>query len=255
MTALITGGSSGMGLEYSRQLAAKGYDLLIVSNQQQQIDDACAELSSKYNVKVTGRYQNLASDTAADELYNWCKESGIVVDVLINNAGMFFWKELHPEELGRVDAIMKLHMTTPVRLTILFGEDMKQRRSGHILIVSSMAAKLPMPGITLYSATKAFLRSFGKSMYFELKPYNVGLTVICPAAIATPLYNLKENLMNFAVKIRVIRTPEWLVRRALKCMFAGRRCVSPDIMNVYLPPLIAILPHFLVNKIWKKYKK
>jgi len=244
-----------MGLEYARQLAAKGYDLLIVSNQQQQIDEACAELSSKYGVQVTGRYQNLADDNAAEELHDWCKNTGIDVDVLINNAGMFFWKELHPEDLGRVDAMMKLHMLTPVRLTVLFGEDMKQRGSGYILLVSSLASKLPVPGITTYSATKAFLRSFGKSMYFELKPYNVGLTVVCPAAIATPLYNLKENLMNFAVGIRVIKTPQWLVKRALKAMFARRRAISPDIMNVYLPPLIAILPHFLVSKLWTKFKK
>jgi short-subunit dehydrogenase len=99
--------------------------------------------------------------SAADELFAWCQSRGLVPDVLVNNAGMFFFKELTSADLGRVQAMLNLHVGTVTRLSILFGESMKQRGSGYILIVSSMAARLPTPGITIYSATKAYLRSLG----------------------------------------------------------------------------------------------
>ena len=254
MRALITGGSSGMGLEYARQLAAKGYDLLLVSNQQEELDKAASALSKAYQVDVIGHFQDLATETAAEELYQFCQAENLQIDVLINNAGMFFFEELTAENQAKALTMMRLHIFTPTRLCILFGEAMKQRGSGYILNVSSMAAKLPCPGITTYSATKAYLKSFSKSMYYELRPYGVGLTVVCPAAIDTPLYKLKPSLLKLGVKIGLIGTPQWLVRRALRGMFHKRRVVKPGFMNAYLPPLIAILPKRLVDKLWKKYK-
>lgn len=150
--------------------------------------------------------------------------------------------------------MLNLHILTPTRLCILFGEEMKRRGHGYILNMSSMAAKLPMPGITLYSATKAYLKSFSKSLYFEMRPYGVGVTTVCPGAIATPLYNLNEKLMKFAVRIGVIGTPQWLVRRALRRMFRKRRVVRPGFMNYWLPPIINSLPKWLVNRIWLKLR-
>lgn len=254
MRALITGGSSGMGLEYARQLAAKGYDLLLVSNQQEELTKAASALSKAYQVDVIGHFQDLATETAAEDLFKFCQAENLQIDVLINNAGMFFFEELTTENQAKALTMLRLHIFTPTRLCILFGEEMKQRRSGFILNVSSMAAKLPCPGITTYSATKAYLKSFSKSMYYELRPYGVGLTVVCPAAIATPLYKLKPSLLKLGVKLGLIGTPQWLVRRALRGMFHKRRVVKPGFMNVYLPPLIAILPKRLVDKLWKKYK-
>ena len=254
MRALITGGSSGMGLEFARQLAAKGHDLLLVSNQQEELAKTAAELSQAYGVKVIGRYQDLAKETAAEELFGYCQAENIQIDILINNAGMFFFEELSTENEAKALTMMRLHMFTPTRLCVLYGEEMKKRGSGYILNMSSMAAKLPCPGITIYSATKAYLKSFGKSLYFEMRPYGVGVTTVCPAAIATPLYKLKPSLLKLGVNIGLIGTPQWLVRRALRRMFHHRRVVKPGMMNYYLPPLIAILPKRLVDLLWRKYK-
>jgi hypothetical protein len=167
---------------------------------------------------------------------------------------MFFFKELQVEDLGRVQAMINLHITTVTRLCLLFGQQMKARGSGYILNVSSMAARLPAPGITVYSATKAYLRSFGRSFSFEMKPYGVGVTTVCPAAIATPLYRLSDKWMRFGVRIGLIRTPQWLVRRSLRALFRGRRVISPAFMNVWLPALVAALPGPLVAKLWEKFK-
>lgn len=254
MMALVTGGSSGIGLEFSRQLAEKGYDLIIVSNSREQLDAVCAPIAEEYGVRVIPRLQNLATGNAAEELMEWCDSQSVLPDILINNAGMFYFKELSPELMGKAEVMIGLHVTTPTKMCILFGDRMKQRGSGRILLVASMAARIPAPGIQVYSATKAYLRSFGESLSFELKPYGVTVTTLCPAAVATPLYGLKKGLLNFGVAIRVIHTPQWLVRKALKGLFRGRRLMKPSIMNAYLPPIIKMLPSNLEQKIWDRIK-
>jgi hypothetical protein len=244
-----------MGLEYARQLAAKGYNLLLVSNREEELVAAKEELTAKWPVEVTTRFQDLAKPDAADKLHAWCTEElGILPDVLINNAGMFFFKEILADDLPRVQAMVDLHVNTITRSCLLFGLDMKERGSGNILIMSSMAAKIPAPGITIYSATKAYLKSFGRSLSYEFKPYGVGVTTVCPAAIATPLYRLDPKLMDLGVKIRLIHTPQWLVRRALKAMERKRRVICPAFMNVWLPSLIKLMPDALIARLWKKFK-
>lgn len=242
-----------MGLEYARQLAKRGYDLVLVSNRQEELEQASEELSKVYPVRVVTRFQDLSAETAADELMAFCQEQSIEVEILINNAGMFFFEELTTENEVKALTMMRLHTFTPTRMCILFGEAMKRRGHGYILNMSSMAAKLPCPGITVYSATKAYLKSFSKSLFFEMRPYGVGVTTVCPAAIATPLYKLKPSLLKLGVNVGLIGTPQWLVRRALRGMFHKRRVVKPGLMNYYLPPLIAILPKWLVARLWKKW--
>lgn len=318
-----------MGLEYARQLAAQGYRLVLVSNRQDQLDAAEAELNVLAKTKMdaaeaelaalagTGeagpdtivdrtaiktlagagsgtaaagttadgtaadgttvgggaegrsagealesgagrrvicRWADLTAADAAEVLHGWCVAEGLLPDVLVCNAGMFFFGELSPEKTGTVQAMLDLHIRVNTRLCLLFGEEMKRRGSGRIIIVSSMAARLPVPGITIYSATKAYLLSFGKSLWFELKPYGVKVTTVCPAAIATPLYRLKPSLMELGVKLGVIHTPKWLVRRALRASERGRRVIRPSLMNAYLPALIALLPAPLEERIWRKLK-
>ena len=253
--ALVTGGTSGMGLEYCRQLAAKGCNILMVSIQREQLESLHGEFEREYGVKVWGLYVDLSKETAAQEVWDFCQEQKIEIDILINNAGMFFFHELDPETHDKALAMLQLHVMTPTRLVMLFGEAMKQRRRGYIIQVSSLAAKLPAPGITLYSATKAYLKSFSKSMYFEFRNYDVGCTTVLPGAIATPLYNLKPSLLNLGVKTGLISTPQWLVKHAIRGMLRRRHVVKPGAMNYYLPVLIKLLPNWLEMKIWNKFRK
>lgn len=244
-----------MGLGFARQLAAKGYDLILVSNREEELSSAQEELCASWPVKVTTRFQDLALPDAADQLFQWCtRDLQILPDVLVNNAGMFFFKELGKADLERVQAMINLHVNTVTRSCLLFGEAMKERGSGYLLIMSSMTARIPAPGLTIYSATKAYLKNFGRSLSFELKPYGVGVTTVCPAAIATPLYRLDEKKTNLGLRLGLIHTPDWLVRKALKALFRKRRVISPAFMNVWLPPLIRLLPGRLVDWLWKRIK-
>ncbi len=248
-TALVTGASSGIGLEFSRQLAQKGYALAMVSNREQELAEAAERLRAEFGVPVEALCIDLTKQGAAEEVLAWCPEP----EVLVNNAGMFFMEYLTPESLEKVRTMMTLHMDVVTELCILAGARMKEKGQGHILNMSSMTARIPSPGIAIYSSTKVYLKTFGKSLSYELRPFGVSVTTVCPAAVDTGLYPLGDRLRRFLRRIGIIRTPEWLVRRSLKAMFLGRRTFSPGLTNALLPPLIAILPARLIDRLGLKW--
>ena len=253
--ALVTGGTSGMGWEYSRQLAAMGCNILMVSIQHELLETLPNVLTDEYGVKSWGLYMDLSRESAVDEIWNHCQEQQLDIDILINNAGMFFFHEIDSATHDKALAMLRLHVFTSTRMMMLFGEAMKARRRGYIVNMSSMTAQLPTPGIAMYAATKAYLKSFSKSMYFEMKPYGVSVTTVLPAAVATPLYKIKPRLMKIGVAVGLIRTPQWLVRRALRGMLRKHQVVKPGIMNYILPLLIKLMPNCIEQKIWNKLKE
>lgn len=252
--ALVTGASSGMGVLYAERLAEAGCNLLIVSNQEKELEEVASRISMKFNVTAIPRYQDLSDENAAQSLFDFCETNAYVIDILINNAGMFYFEEMSPENDSRTETMLKLHVFTMTKMCRLFGDAMKKRNFGYILNVSSLAAVTPFPGITMYSATKSFIKTFTKAFHFEMKCYNVGATVVCPAAIATPLYNLNEKLMRVGLAIGALRSPKWLVNRALRGMFNKRCVMQPAFQNIYAPVVMTLMPNFLKSFIWKKVK-
>lgn len=252
--ALVTGGTSGMGREYCLQLAALGCNVLTVSNQKEATETFPAELEATYGIKAWGLYMDLAREEAADEVWDHCRQLGLEIDILVNNAGMFFFHELDASVQGKALAMLNLHVFTPTRLILIFGQAMKERRRGYIVNMSSMTAQLPTPGITMYAATKAYLKSFSKSMYFEMRHYGVGVTTVLPAAVATPLYRISPKMMKLGVATGLIRTPQRLVRQALRAMLRHRQVVKPGLTNYLLPALIRLLPNRLETAIWNRAK-
>lgn len=254
LTALVTGACSGMGRIYAFRLAQAGCNLLLVSNRQTELEQTANEIASRYGVGATAHCMDLAQPDSAKLLFGFCQEQGFNIDILVNNVGMFFFHELTPEYHGKAETMLQLHIMTTTRLCLLFGEEMKKRQFGYILNVSSMAARTPMPGITIYSATKAYLRNFGKSLYHEMRCHNVSVSTICPGAVATPLYKINPKTMRLGVKLGLIATPEWVVDKALKGMLKRKKIIAPGFMNIYLPPLVNILSNRQVNRIWRRIK-
>lgn len=249
--ALVTGGSSGMGLEYCRQLSAAGCNVLMVSNEAEKLPQLAASLSQEYGTQVRGCYCDLAREVAAEELFGYCQKEGLNIDILVNNAGMFFFEEISEDNRARAEAMLKLHVDTPTRLIFLFGEEMKKRGEGFILNMSSICAGMKVPGIALYASSKNYIRSFSKSIYYEYWLRGVNVCVVCPGAVATPLYRLKTELMRVGLALGIINRPEYVVRRALKGLRRSRREVKPGLMPYYLPPLVALIPKCLVKRIWR----
>jgi hypothetical protein len=252
-TALVTGGSSGIGLEYARQLAAKGYGLLLVSNQEEQLRDAASSLSGQYGVPVEVLYMDLAERGCAGKLLAFCDEKGLVIDILVNNAGMFFMEYLGSRNLRKARTMISLHVETVTECCVLFGERMKERGKGRILIMSSMTAEIPAPGIAVYSASKAYLKSFGLGLSYELAPYGVTVTTICPAAVDTGLYKLNPGIRRAGRRLGFVQSPEKLVHKALRAMFHGRRLRRPGAFNLSVPFLVRLLPSRLIERLGMKW--
>ena len=275
MLALVTGASSGIGLQYATQLARDYHtDLLLVSNQEKELGEVAQDLAAKYNVKTVARYADLSKQDAAEQLFAWTQENNYVVDILINNAGVFFFNPYCETNMKRIELMLNLHVVTVAKLTRLFGEAMinreltdeeksqricrKPRRKGYILNMSSMSAWMAMPGIQTYNATKAFIYNFSKSIWYELKPKGVNITVMAPGAVDTALFGLAPNLRKLAVALTVSIPPEKLVKRALRKMFRGKKADTPGFINWLCTPLLKHTPDWLLFfaiKMVGKYQK
>ena len=251
--ALVTGGSSGIGLAFSRQLAAENYALALVGNRAGELEDAAEGLRREFKVPVRALCLDLTETDAAAKVLAWCDSLGIVPDVLVNDAGIFFMQYLEPSLLGKVRTMMHLHMDAVTELCILLGARMKERGHGRILNISSMTARIPAPGIAIYSATKAYLKSFGQSLSYEYRPFGVTVTTLCPAAVDTDLYPLGDGLRKVLRRVGILRSPEWMARRGLRAMNRGRRCVSPGFTNHIIPLLVAGLPSRLIDRLGLKW--
>lgn len=277
--ALVTGASSGMGLEYAKQLAAKGHNILVVSNRDEDNRRVAEMLRSEYGVSAVPYYADLSKSENSQALYDWTKENGYVVDILISNAGMLIYNKLFNTPARMVDLIVGVHCLATTHLCRLFGEDMKERAEklsservaaavaagakpgsrkarragrlkpgevGRILIMASLAAYLPYPTISTYSATKAYLKSLGTSLWHEMRDYGVTVTTICPSAVDTPLIKLAPNLRRLAHNLGVMIYPQNLVRNALSAMFRGRRILVPTVLAKLAVVFCCLLPQHCV---------
>jgi hypothetical protein len=245
-TALITGGSSGIGYAIAHELAGRGFNLILASNQEQKLQEVCEEFSTKYPIKVSPIFIDLAENGAATTLYKWCASKKLEVDILVNNAGIFHFGEVVKTKINKAQKIITLHTTTPALLCALFGNDMKKRRSGHILNISSIAASLPYPGIAHYSATKTFLKSFSRSLRTEMIDYNVNVTCICPGAVSTQLYDLDEKNRKTALKYGIMMSAEKLAKLAVNAMFKRKSLVVPGVLNRFSVIFTKLIPHGVI---------
>jgi short-subunit dehydrogenase len=252
LKALVTGASSGMGYEYARQLAEKGCALVIVSNEEQ-IHVVANELKQKYSVDVTSICMDLARTEAAKELYDMCHNEGHEIDILVNNAGMFMFRDVNATDPARIEAMLNLHVITLTQMCRYFSVDMCNRRRGWIINMSSLSAHIPNFGIALYSSTKAYIRVFTRSIYWELYDHNVYATTICPGGVATRLLGLPDNLLKLGINLGVLLTPEKLVRKALRAAFGRRKQIMPGIINHIGLVFVTLLPPPLRMWIRRKF--
>ena len=228
-TALVTGASKGIGRCYALQLAALGYNVLMVASGEKELLATAEEVrTASPNVRVRTLVKDLATPTAAEELFAWTEAEGIKVDVLINNAGIFSFCDILNTPIERIQRMIYLHDITATLNCRLYAADMIKRGGGRILNMSSFSIWMPYHGLSLYSASKAYLKSFSVAFSKEVEAQGVTVTAICPAGIATDLYGLSRSLQRFGVRTGILMTPGSCARRSLNGMFRGRRCKVPD---------------------------
>lgn len=238
--ALVTGASSGCGYEYARILAQKGYNLLIVSNEDA-IHEKANILRADLPVKVISLVRNLGVQDAAKDLYNYCTDNDIEIEVLINNAGVYHDRDFMDDSEAFNMLIMNLHMITPAMLIYYFGQDMARRGKGYVLNMCSVTADIAVQRLGSYGSTKAFLRNFSRSLYVEMKDKGVIITDMTPGAINTGLYNIKPWATKIGLLLGYIVQPNYLARRGVNAMFRGRAKVSVPFVWNYLLIWIVVL--------------
>lgn len=193
---------------------------------------------------------DLARVGAAQELYDRMAAEGIGIDVVINNAGIFSFCDILDTPAERIERIILLHDLTVTQLCRLFAADMVRRGvRGHILNMSSYSLWMPFPGLALYSASKAYMRSFSVAFAKEVRERGIRVTAVCPAGVATDLYGLTPYWQRFGCKLGVLITPDSCARRGLKALWKGRRCIVPDWWNRAWIPFCKVLPMWVLRPV------
>lgn len=244
--ALVTGGSSGIGEQYVRQLAAEGHNVIVVSNRDEDNRRVAEAVSAEFGVEAEPLCIDLTESTAAEQIFAFCEQRAIEVDILINNAGMLIFNQLERTDSARIDTIIALHCTTPTKLCRLFAPAMRARGEGHIVLMSSVTAWTPFPTISHYAATKAYLRSFGQSLWYELREAGVTVTTVFPSAVDTPFYTLSDRARRWLRRFGVMLSAEAVARKALRAMRHGRRRCLPGLLTKIEAAICAILPSWVL---------
>jgi short-subunit dehydrogenase len=184
-TALITGASAGIGEELARIHAAQGGDLILVARREERLESLAAELRAEFSITVDVIASDLAQPGAAALLAEAVAAKGLVVDVLVNNAGFGGHGKFHDADLNREQRMIQLNITALTELTHLFLQGMVERGEGKVLNVGSTAGFLPGPLQAVYYASKAYVNSFSQAIANELEGSGVTVTVLCPGPVAT----------------------------------------------------------------------
>jgi short-subunit dehydrogenase len=245
-TALITGASSGIGVDFSRLLSRDGYELFLVARSEAKLRELAKELG---NAKVI--VADLVSPDAAQRIFD---ASG-AVDVLINNAGFGLSGPFVEMDLRKELEMIQVNVAALTHLTRLFLPPMLARKSGHILNVASTAAFLPGPLMAVYYATKAYVLSFSEAIADELRGTGVTVTALCPGPTATGFAEAAGMESSRLFKLVKPMSSEAVARYGVRAMQDGKRVAIPGIANKLSTQSIRVSPRRLVTTIVRKLQE
>jgi len=228
--ALITGASSGIGMELARIHASKGGDLVIVARRRERLDELKAELEGKYGITVAVIDMDLSEPGVSVELFREITERGIEVEYLVNNAGFGRYGVFHETELESDRDMVRLNVVTLTELARLFLTGMVERNRGRVLNVASMSGFVPGPFQAVYYATKAYVVSLSESVAEELRGTGVTMTVLCPNATRTEFAEVShsEDSPVFRMGAASARS---VADYGYRAMMRGKRVAIPGITN------------------------
>ena len=242
-TALITGASAGLGVEFARQLAARGYRLILTARRKDRLDALAAELGNARVIAI-----DLAEPGAAAALIAECDAAGAQVDLLVNNAGFGLRGPFTKLDAGRQREMIDLNVGALTDLCRLIGPRMAERRSGAILNVASTAAFQPGPKMAVYFATKAYVLSFTEALHEEMKPHGVKVSALCPGPTRTEF----GEVAGFGADSRfdkIAMSAEEVVSKGLEGMEKNRAVVITGALNKAGAWGTRFLPRSTIRKI------
>ena len=256
-TALITGASFGIGTAFAQELAARQINLILVARSQDKLYQLAEQLQHKASIQVEVIVQDLVKPGAAKAVYESVKEKGLTVDFLINNAGFGDYGAFTERELSRQLEMIQLNVVALVELTHLFLSKMKQQGAGNIINVSSIAGFQPLPYLSVYAATKAFVLSFSEALWAENKGTGVNILALCPGPTESNFFKIAQFPDSFAGKSNgELTSATEVVKDALKALENNHsNWVTGGLGNQFIVNSNRFVPReLLLNVIEKKFR-
>ncbi len=240
--AVVTGADGGIGTQFCRALARRGADLVMVSIDGDAVSRLAGEIASEFGVRTWPMRLDLTDADAGSLLLAFLDARNLEPYILINNAGIFSFRPVLETPEKKLNAFVDLHVRAVVDLCRIFGDRMVRNGRGYILNMSSMSCWMPMPGLAMYSSTKAFMRVFSRSLHYELRESGVSVMVACPGGIATDLFGLPENLTRLALRLGAIARPDRFAEKAIGRLLKGRAQYINGLTNRLAIVFVASLP-------------
>jgi short-subunit dehydrogenase len=230
----------------------RGYPLLLVSHRPGPLETVAAEIRAASGVSVHVLCLDLARPEAAEELYRRVASMGLEVEILVNNAGVFFFGEAVDAAVDRASAMLQLHVVTPSLLCTLFGREMRERRRGHILVVSSISAWRDFPGIAYYGSSKKYLRGFARALRSEMRVHGVGVTCLAPGPTATELYGTNPAMVRRGRRFGLFLDPDRVAEAGVRALLGGRAECVPGFSSRIMALASAVTPQWVVDLIRRR---
>jgi hypothetical protein len=250
-TALVTGASDGIGLEFGDILAAQGYDLVLVARREDKLNEVSEKLSRTYGINCTVMATDLSEPQAAQTLFQRTRDQHLQVDFLVNNAGLLhngFFTELSLAEQERMITVNVLALTA---LSHLYASDMATRKKGHILNLASLAAWMAIPNQNVYAATKAYVLSFSQALADEMKAANSGVVVsaLCPGYTATKMMDNPDQGAKLNIAPNMMMSAKDVAESGIKGCLAGQSAIVPGAANKMTAAIIRLFSKTLLTKL------
>ncbi len=231
-TAVITGASSGIGAEFARQLAARGFDLLLIARRQPKLDALAAALASRHASQVETLTADLADPAQVERAAARLAELSDA-SLFIHSAGFGTTGRFQRVEARKHLDMIQVHLAAGVRLTHAVLPRMIERKRGALIYVASTGAYVPLPGNVTYCATKAFLVSFTESLEPEVVAAGVRVQVLCPGFTHTEFHDTPEyaRFNRGSPPPALWQTADQVVAASLRGLERGQRVVIPGAVN------------------------
>ena len=248
--ALVTGASDGIGVEFAKLLAARGYNLVLVARREARLQEVAARMTADHGVECRVVPCDLAVPGAARDLHSRVAELGVSVDFLVNNAGLLSNGYFHEIDLQRQEDMIQVNVAALTSLTHLYVNDMLARGGGHVLNVASTAAFLGIPQQNVYAATKAFVLPFSLALHDELrsKGGRVVVTALCPGYTDTKMLDNPEQGPKLEVPKASVLAADFVAKEGIEGCLAGEAMVIPGLANRITMPLVQALPRTWVTR-------
>jgi short-subunit dehydrogenase len=258
-TVMITGASAGIGCEFARQLAPAASKMILVARRLDRLEALESELKAiNPGLELISRALDLRSQSALERLCDWVDESGLTINLLINNAGVGDHGPFIESEWERVESMLQVNVFALTYLTFRILPAMRKAGDGAILNVSSIAALLPVPNSAVYAATKAYVTSFNEAIRAELRLANISVTVVCPGPVETEFASRatrgSDRQTHTAPDCFIVSVQE-VVREALGAVTKDRARVIPGILVNLVMTTIAFLPMFIKRLVYNARAK